>query len=197
MKINKLLSKILIVSIFYGCIGYKETLKHYFNFQVMRLITISQICNDIKNIHQSKNPEEQDLIIKSESINLIYLKENRIIQYKQDSLYYNSKDSSLSPHLKSEEIRNWEDSLSFKNSLILVKIFVSEYSPMMLLDSNNITKNCYVGTYNFDGEKLNIKDSLTLCKDSYSLADSSIWSKPVKNISEIKTRMKGKQFGNF
>ena len=141
--------------------------------------------------------EQLDLIIKSESINLIYLKENRIIQYKQDSLYYNSKDSSLSPHLKSEEIRNWEDSLSFKNSLILVKIFVSEYSPMMLLDSNNITENCYVGIYNFDGEKLNIIDSLKFCEDWPLLSDSSIWSKPVNNMSEIKTKMKEKQFGNF
>ncbi|MEJ6793662.1 MAG: hypothetical protein QNK68_01440 [Flavobacteriales bacterium] len=196
MKIHKL--ALIIIIIISGCFSIKQG--YQFSLQILKIKTFYQICGDIKKINDNNEIQNDSIIrVTSNDINIIYLNKNRIIQYKKDSLSFNPQD--LNPFnihisLNSEFLDNWEDSISFEKTLALVKIKTKEHF-QITNDSNKIIKNCYVGIYNFDGEKLNIIDSLKFCEDWPLLSDSSIWSKPVNNISEIKTRMKGKQFGNF
>jgi hypothetical protein len=102
-------------------------------------------------------------ILRNDSVITDELNFNDINFILNDTSTFNFLDSSINFKPKPYNIYDWEDSLSFKNSLILMKLISDE-------------GHCFIGKYIFNNEELKLDTLISNCRDSKFYLDSSIWN---------------------
>jgi hypothetical protein len=156
------ITSLIIIFIFSTCgisSSFESSMKHLLSIQTIRIMSYAEFLSDIKEFKVN-----EDSIIRANNINLILLKDDRFIQFLNDTLIYNSLDSSLNMKLNVQHINDWEDTLSLENTQILLKLVIED-------------KGCFVGSYQIVQDSLLVKRAIKRCDDLKTFADSIIWKR--------------------
>lgn len=141
--------------------SFQKSQNHSLSTFFLRMNTYTLVFNDVRQILSSDSIYFND-------INFILKKDGRVIQFLDDTLSFNYVDTSINYKLNNHLIYDWEDSLSFENAFILVKL-VSDKG------------ECFIGNYNFKNKDVKPENLLSNCKDTRLFSYSSIWNKDKTN----------------
>ena len=153
---------LIITTMLFACMPqvYNKIQNSPLAVSVLIFFTLHQVFDDVFQIIRNDSIRIDELNFND--INFILKKEGRVIQSLNDTLSFNFLDSSINYKPKHSFIYDREDSLSFNNSIILMKLIANE-------------GHCFIGKYIYKNDELKLDTLISNCRDSKFL-DSSIWN---------------------